>query len=89
MRTYRQGTNEKRLYQIDLSQEVGQDDEISTVAWTVDNGITTSGSVAHPLCVDIEAEGGTEGTSYTFQAVATTQKGRKLERSFIVQVVDR
>lgn len=89
MRTYRQGTNERRLHQVDFATDIDPDDEIASVAWTVTDGITTSDSAVWPLCVDIVAEGGTEGESYVFQAVATTQKGRKHERSFIVQVVDR
>ncbi len=89
MRTYRQGTNEKVTYTADFEPVLYSGDEVSSVAWTVTNGITTSGSAVGEDYAQITAEGGTEGTSYTFQAVVTTNNGRKHEKSFIVQVVDR
>ncbi len=89
MRTYRQGTNEKITYTVDFSQDLYPGDEVSSVAWTVTGGITTSGSGVGSDYAEITAEGGTEGTSYTFQAIVTTNQARKHERSFIVQVIDR
>jgi hypothetical protein len=89
MRAYRQGTEEKRRYAVDFQDRLDAGDGIASVTWTVDNGITTSLSDYDDRYAYITANGGTEGTSYEFQAVVTTSEGRKHERTFIVQVVDR
>lgn len=89
MRTYRQGANEKRTHVADFSDRLETGDTLASAVWTVTGGITTSGEAVEDEYAEIVAEGGTVNTSYTFQCVATTQEGRKHEKSFIVQVVDR
>lgn len=89
MKTHRQGTNEKVAYPLDFSDKLEPGDRIISAAWTVSNGITTSGEDFTDCTTEIVAEGGTVDTQYTFQCVATTADGRKYERSFIVMVVDR
>jgi hypothetical protein len=77
------------LYVLDFADRLEAGDTISAVTWTVTNGITTADSSYDDSTVEIEATGGTVNTAYTFQAVADTLSGRKHERSFLVQVVDR
>lgn len=89
MKTIRQGIDENRLHRVDFSDVISCEDDIATVDWVVDAGITTTGTDFGSDYAEIVAYGGTEGQTYRIKAVATTTGGEKFERSFLVQVVDR
>lgn len=89
MKTYRKGTSEKVTYTADFCDRLADDEYITAVTWTVDSGITTSGSDHLDYIAEITAEGGTVNATYQFQAVVDTNKGLKHERTFAVMVVAR
>ena len=64
-------------------------DTIASVAWTITNGITTAEADFGDDYAEIEAYGGTENATYTFEALATTTEGRLHEKTFAVMVVGR
>jgi hypothetical protein len=74
---------------LDFDEILDSGDRILSAVWTVTNGITTAEEAITDCTASLEAYGGTVDTQYTFQCVATTNEGRKHERSFIVMVVDR
>ena len=89
MKTYRQGTNERRLYVASFADRLDPDDTIQSVAWNVSVGISTTGADFGDDYAEITAYGGSENAVYTFEALATTSEGRKHEKTFAVMVVDR
>jgi hypothetical protein len=87
MRTFRKDANEQIWLGIDWSQIVAPS-RISGATWEVDAGITFAPQHSDSVTA-AEFSGGEIGQQYRAQVRASTNDGETLERSFIVQVVDR
>jgi hypothetical protein len=71
-------------------REIGLEDTISSVAWTVPAGITQSGSPTNTThTATITLTGGTAGATYLLSARITTTQGRITDKSFKVRVAEQ
>lgn len=74
-------------YQVDFTDWL-DGDTISTVAWTVQSGITQYATSFDTTTSTIWLTGGTHGQDYTITCQATTAGGRIKQQSFTILVRD-
>lgn len=86
MRTYRKTETERIELGIGWS-DLGEG--ISASSWTIDAGLDTADATHDYDETEITVYGGTEGEQYRCTNQITTESGLIMERSFMVQVVDR
>ena len=75
-------------YQVDWAAWLGAD-TISSVAWTLDSGITNYSTSNTTTTATIWLSGGTHGQEYLVTCQITTAGGRINQRSFKVVVRDQ
>jgi hypothetical protein len=94
MRTYRQDSDDTRLYDLNWSDQLASDTEITGVsatisssAWSVASGLTGAGATVDGKYTYIKLSGGTVNTTYKVENEITTSGGLTHTKSFQVQVV--
>lgn len=89
MRTFKKTPNEVLPYPVDFTDLIGAG-TISSVAWTLESGITKDSQSNTTTTATAVISGGTAGTTYdvTCKITATTT-GYKYERSFQIAVVSK